>query len=186
MRKGILAAVLFVCGACGGGGSSSSAAVNGTIGGQSMGAQDSVSNVLTTGTDSEGLILITNAPSSCAKLTANQQPKNLKVIFVEIGTQSASGVTAPAANGAYTVKTAATIPSATGNVALASYVATDATCNAVTNIDATSGTISLTRVDANGYSGTFDITFADASHVTGSFTANKCTALSTNNQGTCI
>lgn len=187
MRKGILAAALFVCGACGGGGSSSSAAVNGTIGGQSMGAQDSVSNVLTSGSNSEGLILITNAPSTCSKLTAGQQPKNAKAIFVEIGTQPASGgVTAPAANGTYTVMTVATIGNATGNVALASYVATDATCNPVTSIDASSGTITLTRVDANGYSGTFDITFADASHVTGSFTANRCAALSTNNQGTCI
>jgi len=56
MQKGILAvALLLVGGACGGGGSSSSASVNGTIGRQSMGAQDAVSNVITSGSDAEAL-----------------------------------------------------------------------------------------------------------------------------------
>jgi hypothetical protein len=184
MRKGILAAALFVCGACGGGGSSN-ATVNGTISGQSMGAQDSVSNVLTSSSDSEGLILITNAANTCGKLTAGQQPRNAKAILIEIGTQTATAVSAPAASGTYTVHSSGTIGNFTGNVALALYAATDANCNPVSSIEASSGTVTLTRVDSTGYSGTFDITFSDASHVTGSFTAGKCTALSTNIQGTC-
>jgi len=74
MQKGILAvALLLVGGACGGGGSSSSASVNGTIDGQSMGAQDAVSNVFTSGSNSEGGILITNSANTCAKLSAGQR-----------------------------------------------------------------------------------------------------------------
>jgi hypothetical protein len=184
MRKGILAVALFACGACGGG-SSTNATVNGTISGQSMGAQDSVSNVLTSSGNSEGLILITNAGNTCGKLTANQQPRNAKAIFIDMATQTTTTFSAPAASGAYTVYSSGTIGNVTGNVALALYAATDANCNPVTSIEATSGTVTLTRVDSTGYSGTFDITFSDASHVTGSFTAGKCTALSTNIQGTC-
>ena len=185
MRNGILAVALLLCGACGGG-SSTPASVNGNLGGQPMGAQDAVSNVFTfSANDTEGAILITNAPGTCAKLAANQQPKNVKAIQVGIGTQSGSAVTAPAANGAYTVHSSSTIGTATGNVAVAIYVATDASCNVVTQIEATSGSITLTRADASGLSGTFDITFSDASHVTGSFAANRCTSLSPSAQGTC-
>src|SRR6266849_3857181 len=113
MQKRILAvALLLVFGACGGG-SSSSASVNGTIDGQSMGAQDAVSNVITSPSDSEGGILITNSANTCAKLSAGQQPRNAKAILIAIGTQSASGVSAPAATGAYMVHSSATIGRAT-------------------------------------------------------------------------
>jgi hypothetical protein len=186
MRNGIVAMALFVCGACGGGSASSSASVTGTLGGAPMDAQDAVSNVFTSGSNSEGAILITNAPSTCAKLAANQQPKNAKAIQVAIGTQTGSAYFAPAASGAYPVYSAAASASVTGNVALALYVSTDASCNPVATVGATSGTVTLTRVDSGGYSGTFDITFSDASHITGSFTANRCTALSPTPGGTCV
>ena len=64
-------------------------------------------------------------------------------------------------------------------------MATDARCESVLVVEANSGTVRLTRVDANGYSGTFDIVFADGSHITGSFTANECTALSMTMAGIC-
>jgi len=185
MRKGILAAALFVCGACGGG-SSSPASVSGTLAGQAMGAQDAVSNVLTSGSDSQGFVLITNASNTCAKLTANQQPKNAKAIAVGVATTNATGFSAPAAAGTVTVYSSAAIGNATGNVAVAQYVATDAVCNTIAQIEGSSGTLTLTRVDANGYSGTFDITFSDGSRATGSFSANKCTALSDSIAGTCV
>jgi len=50
---------------------------------------------------------------------------------------------------------------------------------------AVSGTLTLTRVDANGYAGTFDVTFSDGSHATGSFSANRCAALTPNIGGVC-
>ena len=184
MREKILAAALFVCGACGGG-SSSPVTVNGNIAGQAMGAQDAVSNVISGGGDSQGFLLITNAANTCTKLTANQQPKNAKAIGIGLANVTQTGFTAPTATGDYTVYSSANIGTATGNAALGQYVATDAVCNPVAQIEATSGKVTLTRIDANGYAGSLDITFSDGSHVTGNFTANRCNALSDTIGGTC-
>jgi len=81
-----VAGAMVVCGACGSGGSGS-ATVNGTIGGESMSAQDAVSNTLTSGSTSQGLLLITTALNTCAKLSANQQPKNTKAIAIGISSR---------------------------------------------------------------------------------------------------
>jgi hypothetical protein len=187
MRKGILAAALFACGACGSGSSGGSpASVNGNIGGQPFDAQDSISNVVAAGFGSAGLVLITNASNTCGKLTANQQPKNAKAVLIVFGFQSGGAITAPTSTGSYTVHDSATVGNFTGNVAVGQYAATDATCTPVAEAETVSGTVTLNRVDANGYSGTFDVTFDDASHATGSFSANRCAALSTNIGGTCI
>lgn len=181
-----VAAAVVLCGACGSGGSGS-ATVNGTIGGQSMSAQDAVSNTLTLGSTSQGLIQITNASNSCTRLSAHQQPKNTKAIAIGIFQQAASGgFSAPAAPGSYLVMKANEVSGISGNIALATYMATDANCNQTILIGSSRGTVTLTRVDSGGYSGTFDITFSDASQVTGSFAANNCAALTLNLGGTCI
>jgi len=192
MRNLILAAVLLWCGACGGGSPvTGPATVNGTIIGQSMNARDSVSNVVDVAIvnvsfgGSAGLVLITAAPNACANLAASELKKNAKAIFIQVGTQTGRTISPPSGNGNYTVYGTSSIAAATGNVAAALYVATDAKCAPVLDDEATSGTVRLTQVDANGYSGTFDITFADGSHVTGSFTANKCAALSLTMAGVC-
>jgi hypothetical protein len=177
MEKIIIAASLLVCLACGGSSPASVASVNGTLAGQAMSAQDAVSNVLTLSGQSAGVIFITNVEGTCAKMQKSQQPKNSKIIVIELGTQTSTAVTAAGSPGAYTVYGSATSAAATGQVAIAVYSATDAVCSSVTELEATGGTITLTRVDANGYAGTFDITFSDTSHVTGSFGANKCAAL---------
>jgi hypothetical protein len=184
--RALAAALLLVCGACGGA-ASSPASVSGTINGQPMDAQDALSNVVTVGTNSVGGILIVNSANSCAKFTARQQPRNAKAIVIAAGNQSsASAVSAPAATGSYTVHSGSTIGSATGNVATAAYVATDQNCVTTSSLDATAGTVTLTRVDSNGYSGNFDLTFAgSAGHLTGSFTANRCAALTTTGGATC-
>lgn len=184
MRTAMVAAVAIVCGACGG--SSGPVSVSGNIAGQSMGAQDAVSNVIPINPppNSEGAILLTNAANTCAKLTADQQPKNAKAILIEIGLQTPNGVSAPTAAGTFTVYTKATVGNYNGNVALVTYLATDANCNPLTPIDANGGTVVVSRVDNNGYAGTFDITFTDASHIQGSFTANRCNALTESLGGT--
>jgi len=149
-------------------------------------ARDALSNVITVGTNSVGGILIINSPNTCAKLSANQLPRNAKGIAIAIGTNSASRLSAPTATGTYTVYSQAATAGKTGNVATALYGATDANCVPVSSIETTSGTVTLTRVDSSGYSGTFDITFSDASHVTGSFSASKCAAYSPSiQQATC-
>ena len=184
MRKSLWAAALLVCAACGGG-RSSPVSVNGNIAGQPMGAQDAVSNVFASGADSAALILFTNTANTCAKLSANQQPKNAKAIILTVGTQNATNISAPTAPGTYTVHDFATVKNVTGNVAVAQYAATDATCTPIADADSASGTVTLTRVDSTGYAGSFDITFSDGSHITGSFTANRCAALSDTIAGTC-
>ena len=184
MRGGLLAAALLACAACGGGNDSSPATVNGTINGQGMGAQDAVSNVLSAGTDSLGFIFVTNAANTCAKVSAGQIPRNGKAIAIFIGMQSASGISAPATTGPYSVLNPAA-GSQTGNVALAVYQSVDASCTPNADLAATGGTVTLTRIDASGYAGTFDMTFSDNSHVTGNFTANKCSGLTQNMSGTC-
>lgn len=186
MRRGMLAAALLACAACGGGSNSSPATVNGTIGGQGMGAQDAVSTVFTVASDSAGLIFITNSPNTCAKLSAGQIPRNGKAILIILGTQSGSSTSAPTATGSYTVFSSVAIVGQIGNVALVRYQAVDASCTPTSDIEATGGTVTLTKIDTSGYAGTFDMTFSDNSHVTGSFTANKCTALSPNISGTCV
>jgi len=183
MRNWVLLALL-PCFACGG--SDSRLAVSGTIGGQPMAARDAVSSVMYVGSDSEGLILVTDAANACAKFTANQRPRNARWITIGIGTQTGSATSAPVDTGDYIVHSSSNgdTAAARGKVAIAVYAATDANC-VVTSIEATSGKVTLTRVDANGYAGTFDITFMDGSHVTGRFDASTCATLSFNNQGTC-
>jgi hypothetical protein len=172
-----VAAAVVLCAACGSGGSGS-ATVNGTINGQSMSAQDAVSNISMSGSTSQGLLLITNASKTCSKLSANQQWKNIKAIAIGIVQQAGSGgFSAPAAPGIYLVMKANEVSGVSGNLALATYLATDAHCNQTILIGSSGGTVTLTRVDPGGYSGTFDITFSDASHVTGSFVATNCAAL---------
>jgi len=156
-----------------------------------MNAQDSASNVYSFDTASEVLVYIMNVANSCTMLTASQQPSNANVIAIQIATKSASGVSTPTALGNYPVYTAAGIGAASGNVSLARYQTSDATCAATSDYEATSGSVTLTRIDASSYAGDFDITFSDSNgsvvgHLTGSFNANLCAALGPTIGGTCI
>lgn len=183
MRK-VMFALLALCGACGGGGGSTS--VNGTVGGQSMTARDSISNVIQSGSDSAGVILISNTANSCALITAQKQPKNAQALLIEIGTQTATAASAPSAPGTYPVYSQAASTSVMGNVAIVFYAATDAACATTADYESVSGTVTLTRVDTYGYAGTFDVTFGNGGgHVTGSFTTTVCPALTTSIGGTC-
>jgi ethanolamine utilization microcompartment shell protein EutS len=162
------------------------------VGGQPMNAQDSASNVYSFDPDSEVLVYIMNVANCCTMLTASQQPSNAKVIAIQIATRSASGVSAPTALGNYPIYTAAGVGAASGNVSLARYQTSDATCAAMSDYEATSGSVTLTRIDASSYAGDFDITFSDSGtgsvvgHLTGSFNANLCAALGPTIGGTCI
>lgn len=150
-----------------------------------MDARDAVSNTTIVGTNSVGGILLTNSPGLCAKLTAGQQLKNVKAISIGIGTQRPSGISAPVATGTYTVYSQATIAGKTGTVATAFYLTTGANCSIVSSLESVSGTVTLTRIDSNGYAGTFDITFSDTSHATGSFAASNCAGFTSTIDRTC-
>jgi len=196
MRKGMLAIVLAACAACGGGGGSGSgsggggsgsASVNGTIGGQSMSPRDAISNVLRNSTDSVGIIFISSADSLCAKINARQQPRNMQVMVIEIGTQSSTAAAAPAGPGVFPVYSSIDSTAVVGPVAIAFFLSSNASCRQTASFEsATGGNVTLTRVDASGYAGTFDLTFSGgAGQVTGSFSTGRCTALRTNLGGTC-
>ena len=191
MGKGMPAIVIAACAACGGGsggGSNGSASVSGTIGGQSMTPRDAISKVVHVGSDSAGFILVTNADSTCAKLNAHQQPKNVQVLGIELGIQGSSGAGAPPGPGIFPVYSSTDARGVVGPVAIAAFASGDATCNPSASFEAvTGGAVTLTRVDANGYAGTFDLTFSGgAGHVTGSFSTTQCAILGTTVGGTCI
>jgi hypothetical protein len=191
MQKQILVVLLLACAACRGGGKSKPATVSGTIAGQPVDAQDSASNVYSFDADSEALVYVMNVANCCTMLTASQQPSNAKVIAIQLAIKSPSGISAPTASGTYPVYTAANIGAASGKVALARYQTSDATCSATSDYEASSGSVTLTRVDATSYAGTFDMTFSDGNgvvtgHVTGSFDAKLCDALGPTIGGTCI
>jgi len=192
MQKQILVVLLLACAACRGGTRSSKpATVNGTVGGQPMNAQDSTSNIYSFEGNSEALVYIMNVASTCTMLTASQQPSNAKIIAIQIAVKSPSGVSAPTALGNYPMYTAANVGAASGNVALARYQTSDATCSPTSDYEATSGSVTLTRIDATSYAGNFDMTFSDGNgsvtgHVTGSFSANLCDAVGPTISGACI
>ena len=82
--------------------------MNGTIIGQRMDAQDSVSNVVDLASGgivsvdaggSAGLVLITDAPKTCGSLTAKELKKNAKLIFIQVGTQAGSSTSPPSESG---------------------------------------------------------------------------------------
>ena len=189
MRKMVISAAFAACAACGGGSSGSSvgSTVNGTVNGQPMTGRDAVSNVLHVGSNSAGLIFVTNAANTCALITARQQPRNAQAFLIEIGTQGPTGAFAPSSPGVYPVFSSAASPSVTGPVAIVLYNSTDAACLPTFGSEGASGNVTLTRVDSNEYAGSFDITFSGTTgHITGSFSTGVCPGLTALLGGTCI
>ena len=185
MAKRIAGIALAVCAACGGGGSptfaTGSASVTGTIGGQSMTPRDAISTVLNLGGgNTVGSIVISTADNACAKINAHQVAKNVQVVSIGLGIQSATSVVAPAGPGVFKVYSPNDLATATGAAAAVLFVSSDALCHLSNRFDVvTAGNVTLTRVDTSGYAGTFDLTFVGGSQVTGSFTTATCAPLGT-------
>ena len=150
-----------------------------------MAAQDAISGMVTDGTNSAGQILISNASNTCAMIGGQQQLSNGQTLFIRIGTVDGGVDSAPAAPGVFPVVPEPQSKFVTkGPIAIVWYEAKDATCTGIYGNDRPSGTITLTRGDANGYSGTFDMTFPaslstdpPAGHITGSFDTTACAAM---------
>jgi len=105
------------------------------------------------------LVYIMNVANSCTMLTANQQPSKRGGHRHPDSDQERFRLSAPTALGNYPVYTAAGVGAASGNVSLARYQTSDATCAATSDYEATSGSVTSTRIDASSYAGDFDITF---------------------------
>jgi hypothetical protein len=89
----------------------------------------------------------------------------------------------PAGPGTYPIYTLEALP-LTGLVGECGYGVLDGACHAVTSGTCTSGTVTLTRVDAAGYAGHFDVVI-DEKHVTGTFDSPSCPVVSEAGFGTC-
>jgi hypothetical protein len=177
-RTIVAAGSLAIVIACGG-----SSSNGGTIAGQPVTLHDAASKLETIGGGSAAAVLITTADNTCSLFTARQQLKNGQALVLGMAVVNGASVTAPAP-GTYTVY-APSSTSASGNVGIAEFLTTNASCNATT-YDAASGTITLSRADAAGYTGTYDITFANsAGRVTGNFTTANCAALDDTGPFTC-
>lgn len=197
MASRIAVVVLATCAAgCGGGNqtfATGSASISGTIGTETMTPRDAVSVVVQSGLNTAGEIVITNFDSTCAKFNAHQEPKNSQAVIIAIGNRSSStSIVAPSATGDYAVYGLTESFTHVGLQAVVQFISTDASCqrNAGQPFAAvTGGTVTLTRIDGNGYSGSFDLTFATpsgSSHVTGTFSSAQCGPLATASTTACI
>ncbi|HWE22601.1 MAG TPA: hypothetical protein VG496_01555, partial [Myxococcales bacterium] len=138
--------------ACGGGQTynlTGSGTVTGTFNGVSLNAGDAVSNLVSQSGGSAGAILITTSTAQCNLINNHQALKNGQALALELGTQSGNTVSAPTL-GTHTVFTSGGIVGQNGKVGIAQYVATNASCSGNV-LEAVSGTITLTRVEATGY-----------------------------------
>ena len=176
--KQLALAMIVALAACGGG-SSSSVTVTGTVKGQPIVAAENTSgNVTFPGTTTIiGAIAITSKTGICTAAAANKEPNSLRSVIILVGTRTAGSTSnsPPTDPGTYTVTTS-------GSETKFAYVSvgqTDATC---TTIDAqvaqaTSGTVTLTKVSNGSYAGSFDVTLDSGDHITGTFDATNCAAL---------
>jgi hypothetical protein len=121
------------------------------VAGQTLSAQDAITYTL----GSTTVIGIDSVPNLCSYAQKNELPKNL----VSLAFYLSPTVTAP---GTFVIDQASVT---------AIWVARDSTC-AGTSVDATSGTITITRLSPT-VNGTFDVMF-NQDHVTGSFAATSC------------
>lgn len=190
LRLTVLAIAVAAAIACtsGGGGSgiTGTATVTGTLNGHAFQAADALSATAMVpvqgGTPANsGLVTIASASGLCQDASANLEPKSTQYLFlvftdVDLVTSQTSPPTAP---GVYVIASG----TQASKVAIARYDQSDAFCHAVPGAaeNATSGTITLTAVNAGSYSGTFDLTMAGGGaspvdHVTGQFNAPFCQA----------
>jgi hypothetical protein len=154
--------------------------VTGAIGGSAYSAVDAISVVATasgldfdmTSTD----IKISNFAGSCAKETANVGSANGRLLLIGLAVIDSSGYSGPATKmGDYTIVTSP--PSPSTNAAEVFYEADGANCLKSQGYQATSGTVTVTKV-GDPIEGTFDLTFSDtAEHITGKFSAPNCPGL---------
>ena len=132
--------------------------VRGTMAGRSLDAKDSLS--YTDGTST--FIAIGDYPAMCTFVTARKSLSNVLVLDIgmsalKAGTFKLGGDTAVSAQ----------------------YAFYDLSCNSPSGESASTGSVTITRADANGAAGTFDVTM-NGDHVTGSFNAPTCAALNAN------
>ena len=169
--------VLMVSGLVAAAGCTSSAPANSVAGdrvaGVSFAVVDGAANVRT----SRGLtnIVLTDFADACSVADERVHPSSKQLTFlISDDVNAGSTGTPPSKPGTYTVTSPVNMPGR-GPVAECGFAVLDATCAASAPASAScdSGTLILSRVDAQGYAGTFDVMIA-GSRVTGAFDAPSC------------
>jgi hypothetical protein len=149
--------------------------VNGTAGGQSVTPRDAISAVASIGpSQTEAIVLITNATNQCNRLNAHQAVRNGQALAFTLGIQSGTTISPPTANTTYPIYTLAGTASASGPVAVALFGTSNASCAPSSPLEGNSGNVTLTSASANGYVGTFDVIFIGGDHLVGGFNTVTC------------
>ena len=143
-----------------------------TVGGVTFQIADGAAMVRT----NRGLtnIVLTDFADTCSIADESAHPSSKQFTFlISDDVNAGSSGTPPSKPGTYTVTTLENLP-ASGPGAECGFAVLDATCKS-TSMSATcdSGTVTLTRVDAQGYAGTFDVMIA-GTHLTGAFDVPSC------------
>ncbi|MFT3693668.1 MAG: hypothetical protein QM831_11045 [Kofleriaceae bacterium] len=124
---------------------------------------------------------IVDFADACSIADESSQPssKDLRFLLTETNGDTRSSPSGP---GTYAI--GFPMPPDSGPYAECGLYVYDATCQITQMIPAESGSVTLTRVDANGYTGTFDVTI-DGDEITGSFDTTNCANASEDGFGVC-
>jgi len=184
MRRiaGVLAAAALGCGSGGGSGGNS---FSGTVHGQGMKPADAISSTARVALASINAnvlsIVLTDSAGTCAKVSANSDPKSAKALIILLADFNAFVITPPAGTGTFTIYDPRSAGLPPAHVAVATFAVSDASCNEVPaqSAVATSGSVTLTSGSAGTYAGTFTIGFDSGDQVTGEFRTADCPGLAT-------
>jgi hypothetical protein len=158
------------------------------IGGTPSGSPFVAGDVIFTVAQASGLefngpstdVLITDFSAACAKQQAGAGVAGGRALFIGLADVDGSGVAASvAAPGTYTVVSGT--PSPSSHAAQLYYLHYGSNCLPSEQLQAASGTVTLTAVGATAVAGSLDVLLSSGGdHVTGSFSASSCTAFNPN------
>lgn len=123
------------------------------------------------------LLVVSNQTDYCGALEAGQTHANHLALVVQLLREQGDNDTGRVTPGTYKVVPSDQEPA--GNVALALFRATDASCNDTMTQDeaqASSGAVVVTASTAQGATGSYNLTFPDGT-LRGTFAANACPVL---------
>jgi hypothetical protein len=161
---------------------SSPGSVTGSIHGTSLGVNDAVSGIYTSGSSSAAVIALTTETDACATFTSGVSVKNATSLVISLGQIDIASLktVAPTAPGTFTVwdsKKMAIPPMS--DVAVVSWYQSDSNCQSTVQATGATGTVSLTGANNGAFSGSGSVTFDSGDLVTFTFDATNCVAITT-------
>jgi hypothetical protein len=171
--------------ACGGGGN----AVNGTVSGTAIASVAGAISVLIPsefGSTGQDLwVSLSDFASVCEAHAAQKTPKDSKTLFIGLHQFGSDNKGVDLSPGTFNAQFNFTPSEGRhAEVYLGNFSGPNCGDTLATNGQATGGTVTLTRVDANGAAGSFNITFP-AGTMTGTFSTVNCTGGNPQFGGTC-